>query len=218
MRGSSRIGMLLLALAFAPAVARGQQTRNFRVGLYFDADAQSCVTSIANFDSVRVWAFAFVGPETQVNGAILRLELPPNFRAETRYLRPPKAVHFPLLSGDLTSNRGLDMTWQQCVASNAVTPVELFSFRLEYLNPLCQDCPVPNDVVLQFAGGTGATDSTASIMARVKLCPDDPVGGHGELIEAPSLRATLNCTTDCPCTLGVQAKTWAEIKQLYREP
>jgi hypothetical protein len=218
MRGSSRIGMLLLALAFAPAVARGQQTRNFRVGLYFDADAQSCVTSLANFDSVRVWAFAYVDPGTQVNGAILRLELPPAFQALTRTVRPPKAAQFSNLSGDLTGAKGLDMTWQKCVASDGLTPIQLFSFRLDYFDIFCpSECQVP-DVVLQFAGGTGAADSLASIMPRVKLCPDDPVGGHGELIESPSLRATLNCTTDCPCTLGVQAKTWAEVKQLYREP
>ena len=218
MRGSSRIGMLLLALAFAPAVARGQQTRNFRVGLYFDADAQSCVTSLANFDSVRVWAFAFVDPGTQLNGVILRLQLQPGFQALTRTVRPPKAARFSDLSGDLTGAKGLDMTWQQCVVADGLTPIQLFSFRLDYFDiSRPSEYQQPN-VVLEFAGGTGATDSTASIMPRVKLCPDDPVGGHGELIEGGSLRATLNCTADCPCALGVQGRTWTEVKQLYREP
>jgi hypothetical protein len=216
MRGSSRIGILLLALAFAPTMARAQQSRNFRVGLYFDANAQSCVTSLVNFSSVRVYAFAYVEPGTQLNGVILRLQLQPGFRALTTSVEP--AVHYSVVSGDLTGSHGLDLTWQECVEADGSAPVKLFSFLLEYLDFSCQECQAPN-VVLELAGGIGGSDSTAAITPRVKLCdPEDPVGGHGELVEARSLRATLNCTTDCPCALGVQPKTWAEIKQLYREP
>lgn len=217
MRGWSRIGILLLALAFAPAMARAQQAHNFRVGLYFDQSATTCVTSLANFSSVRVYVFAFVEPQTQLNGVILRLQLQPGFRALTTSVQPPKGAPFSVVAGDLTGSHGLDMTWQKCVAAPESGPVELFSFLLEYLDPSCQECQQPN-VVLQLAGGIGGSDSTASIQPRVKICPDDPVGGHGELVEAPSFRATLNCTANCPCTLAVEPKSWAEIKRLYREP
>ena len=221
MRGSSRIGILLLALALAPAMARAQQSRNFRVGLYFDADAQSCVTSIANFSSLRVYAFAFVEAGTPLNGVIVRLQLQPGFRAQTASVKPPKMARFSVVSGDLTGSHGMDMTWQECVVAEGPegsVPVELFNFDLEYIDLTHPSGYQSPNVVLEVAGGVGASDSTASILPRVKLCPDDPVGGHGELVEARSLRATLNCTTDCPCALGVQPKTWAEIKQLYREP
>lgn len=216
MRGWSRIGVLLLALAFVPSAGRAQQSRNFRLGLYFDENAESCVTSMTNFSSVRVYVFGYLDPGTLVNGVILRLELQPHFRALTSSVKPPKDA-LGNASGDLTAARGLDLTLQQCIVADGTRPLELFSFLLEYLDTSCQECQQPN-VVLQLAGGIGASDSTASIMPRVKLCPDDPVGGHGELVEAPSLRATLNCTADCPCALGVQPKTWAEIKRLYREP
>ena len=187
--------------------------RSQEVGLYFDENATICVAPIENFGpALKVRIYAFVAPGDTLNGAVLGLDLPSGFRVTNQEV-PPKDQN--TIEGDITSATGVDITLSPCVVGGA--PVHLLSFDLQHLDSENPDARV-EDLVLKLRGGTNVADSLNFVEPQLKFCPDDPIGGVPELVEATALMATLNCTGECPCTVTVRRRTWADFKRLYLEP
>ena len=66
-------------------------------------------------------------------------------------------------------------------------------------------------------GGVAVADSVSYMEPQVKICPES-LEEDPDFVNAPSYRATLNCSSNCPCETSVMAKTWGWVKTLFREP
>src|SRR5512145_1653975 len=94
---ATAIALAMLAGILAGPSPAAAQT-DFRLGVFFDVGAQSCVTEIRNnAPAQRAYVYALVPPGTLVNGALLRLILPHGLIVDT--VRPP---HSAQLDGTLT--------------------------------------------------------------------------------------------------------------------
>lgn len=201
-------------VAWVVCVLLGAARANaLEIGIFFDENAESCVAEIQNFGpAVKAHVFAFVSADTALNGAVLRLELDSGFVVRNEEAAKGQGNG---LEGEIASPTGVDVTLAECPPGGA--PVLLMTFDLELADPDLKD-PVA-DVRLKLRGGTVVADSLDLTEPNLKVCdPDDPLGGDPELKPAVALQATLNCTSECPCTVAVQRRTWAELKRLYLEP
>ncbi len=202
-------GLLCFALVvrFTPAQAA-------EVGLFFDENAETCVESIENFGpGVKIFVFAFAPSGVTLNGASLRLELPAGIVVANEQ-EPRDGQN--TLTGNIDASLGVDVTLSPCVPGGG--PVLLMSFELSHFDPSDPSAHF-EDLELKLRGGTIVADSLDLVEPNLKICdPDDPLGGEFELQEAVSLRATLNCTTECPCTTAIRQRTWADFKRLYLKP
>jgi hypothetical protein len=213
----SRKSATWIALTMASAVLHSGapvQSEEYRVGLFFDEGARSCVGEIRNYDNQGVEAhiFAFVPDGTAVNGALVGIELPPGL-----ILRSLKEIKDANYSGDMTSPDGLDITLVNCPVASG--PVMLGTLDLIQVDDRYPESPRIPDIALWLRGGVTEADSLKFERPQVKVCdPDDPIGGTPELVEALSFRATLNCSSDCPCVTGIEAKTWGWVKRRFKGP
>ncbi len=212
MRRSSAIRAAAL---FSALLLYAPRTQAQEVGLFFDENAEVCVGTIENFGAaVTIYVFAFVEPSVTLNGASLRLELPNNFEVSNQ-TEPRQGMN--TLSGEIASTQGIDVTLSPCQPGGA--PVLLMSFDLSHFDLNLPGGPQVEDLELKLRGGTIVADSLNLVEPNLKLCdPEDPLGGTVELREAVSLQATLNCSSQCPCTVATLPRTWADIKRLYLEP
>jgi hypothetical protein len=72
------------------------------------------------------------------------------------------------------------------------------------------------DLLLEVKGGVILADSLSFDKPQVKLCPEDPINGEPEYVEAAPIRSMLNCDSDCPCVTPLRSRTWADVKHLFR--
>lgn len=205
---SAKLVACLVCVLLAPTPSAALE-----IGIFFDENASSCVAEIQNFGpAVKAHVFAFVPPDTLLNGAVLRLELDSGFVVHNQEAAKGQGNG---LEGDIASPTGVDVTLAECPPGGA--PVLIMRFDL-----LLQDIDNPGgveNVIFKLRGGTVVADSLDLTEPNLKVCdPDDPLGGEPELAPAVALQATLNCTSECPCTVAVQRRTWAELKRLYLEP
>ena len=210
-----RSAAICATLALASAILLQVPAAAQEVGMFFDENAEVCVGSIENFGSaVKVRVFAFVGAEVTLNGASLRLELPNGFEVSNQG-EPRQGMN--TLTGDINSTLGIDITLSPCQLGGA--PVLLLSFDLTHFDTGLPGGPQVQDLELKLRGGTIVADSLNLVEPTLKLCdPEDPLGGTTELKEAVALQATLNCSAQCPCTVGTRPKAWSDFKRLYLEP
>jgi hypothetical protein len=202
-----------LGLAVASLLAlSAAQAQEYRVGIFFDEAGQSCVGEIRNFGGdVRVYILAFAPAGTEVNGALVGLDLPSGIYL--RQMVPPKDSG---IAGDLTARSGLDVTLLRCPVASG--PILLASLDLYQSDDGAGNGERVPDIELLLRGGVVEADSLSFTKAQIKICPEDPLGGDPTFEESLSYRATLNCTSDCPCETSVVAKTWGWVKRLFRGP
>jgi hypothetical protein len=199
----------LLCLLISVSSATSQE---YRVGVFFDDSGQTCVGEIRNFGSdVRAHIFAVVPEGTEMNGAVLGLDLPPGI-----ILREVTWAKNVDAEGNLVSRSGLDFTFLGCPP--ATGPVLLASLVLYQSDDNYEGGVRVPDIQLLLRGGVTAADSVSYVDPQVKICSGDPLGGDPDFVRAPSYRATLNCSSNCPCETSVMAKTWGWVKSLFREP
>ena len=205
----SSAAALFLAVSLPLSVVHGQE-----VGMFFDENAEVCVRDIENFGpALKIYVFAFAEPELTLNGAFIRLALPVGFQVRNQE-GPPDAQN--TIAGDIASPLGIDITLSPCKPAGA--PVLLMTFELSHFDSQNPDAHV-EDLLLKLRGGTIVADDLTLTEPNLKICdPDDPLEGQFELAEAVALQATLNCTSECPCTVAIAAGTWADFKRLYLEP
>lgn len=203
------VALPCLAFLFLAPAAEGRG-----IGLFFDENAETCVAEIGNFDPpIKVWIFAFADPGDTLQGAILRLERPQGF--EVTNVELPREGHYTM-AGDLTSANGADITVSPCTLSTA--PVLLMTFELQHFDTAPGAPARVWDLQLPLRGGTIVADSLTLVEPHLKLCAADPIEGRAELVLAEVRPSTLNCTSECPCTVGVARSSWAEFKRLFLEP
>jgi len=207
---AAAIALAMVAGILAGPSPAAAQT-DFRLGVFFDSGAQSCVGEIRNYaDPQRAYVYALVPAGTLVNGALLRLVLPHGLFADN--LRPP---HSALLEGTLTGPTGLEITLQECQPASG--PVLLLQFDYHQSDGNVDPGGRVPDMLLQIKGGATG-DSLTFEKPQVKIGGNDCVGGTSQLVESIALQSTLNCTADCPCTTAVQRTTWAEVKRRFLHP
>ncbi len=196
-------------LAFAGAAVAQSA---FRIGVFFDSNAQSCTGEIRNFEQPpqRAYVYALVPAGTVVNGALLRLVPPHGLIIDD--LLPP---HSAQLDGTFTGSEGLEITLQVCQPANG--PVLLLSFDFHQFDSEVEPGGIVPDMRLQLKGGATA-DSLAYEKPQVKIGGEDCINGVPQLVEAEALQSTLNCTADCPCTTPVRSTSWADVKRRFLRP
>ena len=93
------------------AASDSARAEEYRVGVYFDEAAQSCVGEIRNYGAdVRIHIFAFVPLGSEVNGALLSLDLPPGYLLRERYVPKDVTVKPEDLTA-ITSTSGVDVSF-----------------------------------------------------------------------------------------------------------
>jgi hypothetical protein len=179
-----------------------------QVGVFLDPQGQSCVGEILPFGRADVYVLAFLDEEVEFNGAMLSLRLP----GGVGIVDGVDGIVWPrdtMQSGNLLADTGLNLEFQRCPRVSGV--VELFHMTLEDVSP--SEDPRPN-LLIEVGGAT--VDSLLLPQPQLKVCVDGDPGG-GRLVPATGLRATLNCTNDCPCSVAVLPTTWSAVKRRYRE-
>lgn len=207
---AAAIALAMVTAILASARAASAQSE-FRIGVFFDTGARSCVSEIRNNGPTQsAYVYALVPNGTVVNGALLRLVVPHGL-VITSY-RPPHSVHF---DGTLTGSAGLEITMQLC--EPATGPVLLLSFDFHQFDENVLPGAIVPDMLIQVKGGA-TTDSLVYEKPQVKIAGDDCLNGVSQLVEAVALQSTLNCTADCPCTTAVRTSSWADVKRRFLRP
>ena len=200
---AARCAWLLTFLAGGALPSVAQQ-----IGVFVDPQGQSCVGEIRPFGRADVYVLAFLDEEVEFNGALLSLRLPGGVgivNGVDGIVWPRDTMH----SGNLLADTGLNLEFQRCPRVSGV--VELFHMTLEDVSP--GEDPRPN-LLIEVGGAT--VDSLSVMHPHLKVCVDGNPG-DGRLVPATGLRATLNCTNDCPCSVAVEPATWSAVKRRFRE-
>lgn len=196
----------------AAALGLGAPTsKALEVGLFFDEAGTSCVGQIRPFGQVQVYALAFLDEETDFAGALLSLKLPVGISivGDTGGIVWPKDC---TRTGNLLAETGIDLQFQRCPRRSGV--VELFHMVLEDLT--FGDLPRP-DLRIEVGGAAIPGDSTLLKLPQLKICDGQNPDGYSEIREMQPLLATLNCSSDCPCTVSVTTQTWGTVKRRFQE-
>jgi hypothetical protein len=200
----------LALVLFAPAADARE------VGLFFDENAETCVRDVHNFaPPVKVWVFAFADPGDTLQGALLRFNRPAGFEVTAQELPRDGGLHTK--TGDLIEPDGIEITLSPCVVTSSA-PILLMTFDLQHFDRNMGSGSQVWDLELQLRGGTIIADSLTLLDPHLKLCAADPIEGETELVVAENRPSTLNCTSECPCTVGVARRSWAEFKRIFLEP
>jgi hypothetical protein len=196
---SALVGILALLL---PAPSTGQ-----RLGIFFDAQAKACTTSLDPFGPcTHVYIVAFPDTAVALAGAQFRVELPPFVPICDHSITFPRLSGFTA-AGSLTA--GMDLQFFPCLDPGPA--VELVHFDIYDHGSTHR-----NDLVLHLSGSS--PDSLGqSTRPKLKVCdPANPEGNRG-LLPAQVLDAHVNCTHDCDCTSALEPRTWGAVKKLFRD-
>lgn len=199
----------VVSFLLLPPLVRAQE---YQIGIFFDEGANSCVAELANQSEIAGYVFAIVPEGTELNGAIVGLDVPPGLIVVLGAIQPKDVTQV----GDLTSSGGMDVTLQKCPI--AAGPIPLANLRVIYENGDLPGGTIVPDLQLLLRGGASQADSLSYVKPQVKICPEDPLGGEPTFLDALGLRSTLNCSSDCPCVTSVAKVTWGWIKELFRGP
>lgn len=190
----------LLAATPAPAAAQ-------RLGLFFDAQATQCATSIPTFGSAHTWIFAFPPPDSLISGVAFKLLLPAQMAVAQGSLVLPREPRVASTEGDLLT--GMTIRYDACMSG--VSPLLVAEMDIDDRAFVAR-----NDLRVTLVGV--GVDSIASQYPQLIICdPGDPLGGERGRIPSPSVDAVFNCTAHCGCTTALRPRSWSEMKFLYRE-
>ncbi len=210
LNGRAVIARAMVAGILACARTAAAQSE-FRIGVFFDSGAQSCVGEIRNYaPEQRAYVYALVPDGTVLNGALLRLVLPHGLVVGSVLL-----PHMAETRGTLTGPEGLEITLQDCLPASG--PVLLLRFDFHQFDRDVDPGGMVPDMRMQIKGGATA-DSLAFEKPQVRIAGEDCINGTPQLVEALALQSTLNCTADCPCTTAVRRSSWADVKRRFLRP